>query len=196
VGGRLVLTDLQYEDQGEYTCMAQNTVGSERSPPVSLSLVGPPRVALGHVGGVQLLESGDAVLEVEWCGAPQPRQVWLLAGRGGEEVQLLAGVSHGKYSAAEARRGELDNCWISALHIIQADSLDNREYRLRLENEHGVEEHVAELRVGVQWGRETLIGSMVGAVSCLLMVVVALGCCCRRCCTDHKKVKTEAERTV
>ena len=49
-------------------------------------------------------------------------------------------------------------------------------------------------RVGVQWGRETLIGSMVGAVSCLLMVVVALVCCCRRCCTDHKKVKTEAER--
>jgi hypothetical protein len=58
-------------------------------------------------------------------------------------VRLAAGLSHDKYRAEPARPGDLPNCYISALHIDGADRLDSREYRLRLENEHGAEEHIA-----------------------------------------------------
>ena len=48
------------------------------------------------------------------------------------------------------------------LLILQADAMDSREYKLRLENEHGAEEHIAQLTVGgLQWKKETLIGSLV-----------------------------------
>ena len=89
----------------------------------------------------------------------------------------------GKYRAATAKPSDLTNCFISALHIlqvdpvqchfftmslaitlliIQADAMDSREYKLRLENEHGAEEHIAQLTVGgLQWKKETLIGSLV-----------------------------------
>ena len=89
-------------------------------------------------------------------------QVWLLEGRGGEELRLAAGLTHGKYRAATAKPSDLSNCYISALHILQADAMDSREYKLRLENEHGAEEHIAQLTVGgLQWRRETVIGSLV-----------------------------------
>ena len=88
--------------------------------------------------------------------------MWLLEGRGGEELRLAAGLSHGKYRAAEAKPSDLSNCYISALHILQADAMDSREYKLRLENEHGAEEHIAQLTVGgLQWRKETVIGSLV-----------------------------------
>ena len=164
-GSRLSLSDLQYEDQGEYSCLAENSLGQERSPPVSLEVEGPPRVALGGNGGVQILEGGDAVLEVEWCAAPFPRQVWLLTGGGGEELSLAAGTSHGQYRAEVARPAHLSNCYVSALHILGADSLATRQLRLRLENEHGTEEHVAQLVVGAQWRREGVVGGLVGAVT-------------------------------
>ena len=89
-------------------------------------------------------------------------QVWLLEGRGGEELRLAAGLTHGKYRAATAKPSDLSNCYISALHILQADAMDSREYKLRLENEHGAEEHIAQLTVGgLQWRKETVIGSLV-----------------------------------
>ena len=52
-----------------------------------------------------------------------------------------------------ARPAHLSNCYVSALHILGADSLATRQLRLRLENEHGTEEHVAQLVVGAQWRR-------------------------------------------
>ena len=87
-GSRLSLSDLQYEDQGEYSCLAENSLGQERSPPVSLE------VELRGNGGVQILEGGDAVLEVEWCAAPFPRQVWLLTGGGGDLGGAEPGGGH------------------------------------------------------------------------------------------------------
>ena len=95
-------------------------------------------------------------------------QVWLLEGRGGEELRLAAGLTHGKYRAATAKPSDLSNCYISALHILQADAMDSREYKLRLENEHGAEEHIAQLTVGgLQWRKETVIGSLVRFKLCL-----------------------------
>lgn len=49
-GQRLILTNVTYEQQGQYICLASNTINGKvrevKSSPVSLEVVGAPRVSL------------------------------------------------------------------------------------------------------------------------------------------------------
>ena len=76
----LVIEDVGYEDQGEYTCMARNSVGGERrevqSDLVRLEVAGEPQVDRegGEVVGVT---GQDVTLEGEFCSDPMPvRNTW------------------------------------------------------------------------------------------------------------------------
>ena len=73
----LVIEDVGYEDQGEYTCMASNSIGGERrqvqSDVVRLEVAGVPQVVKegGEVTG------RDVRLEGQFCSDPMPvRNTW------------------------------------------------------------------------------------------------------------------------
>ena len=89
----LRLGELRYEDQGEYYCEVTNQIASSRcvlqlfilsatiliptprSEAVVLTVHGPPRVNNDNKH-LFLIEGADATIEVEFCGAPLPKQTW------------------------------------------------------------------------------------------------------------------------
>jgi len=191
----LRISGLDYQDQGEYSCQVVNQISSSRSGVVTVNIQGPPRIT-SDSKHVFLLEGSDATLEVEFCGAPLPKQTWQIESVG-QKLTLVAGTSHDKYRVEKERKSERNNCFISVLHILSTDQSDSKDYVLKLENEHGVEIHKAHVTIGQELSKETLIGSVVGAVVTLLLVLCAiLVCCARKCCASEKQMKPDPERNL
>ena len=189
----LTISGLDYQDQGEYSCQVVNEISSSRSGVVKINIEGPPRIT-SDSKHVFLLEGSDASLEVEFCGAPLPKQTWQIESVG-QKLTLVAGTSHDKYRVEKERKSEKNNCFISVLHILSTDQSDSNDYVLKLENEHGVEIHKAHVTIGQELSKETLIGSVVGAIVMLLLVLCAiLVCCLRKCCAQEKQMKPDPER--
>ena len=121
-----------------------------------LTVHGPPRVNNDNKH-LFLIEGADATIEVEFCGAPLPKQTWQI-----ESVESrvslvsedslfqihtiprcvwpqVAGTSHDMFAVDKERAAATSNCYISTLHILSIDQHHARDYVLRLENEHGEE---------------------------------------------------------
>ena len=190
----LRISGLDYQDQGEYSCQVVNEISSSRSGVVTINIEGPPRITSDSDKPIALIEGSDATLEVEFCGFPVPKQTWMIQSLE-KKVTLVAGTSHDKYRVEKERKSELNNCFISALHILSTDKFDTKDYTLKLENEHGVEIHKAHVTFGEELSKDTIIGSVVGVlVTALLLLCLALICCCRKCCKSEKKMKQDPER--
>lgn len=189
----LRLAEVGYEDQGEYHCEVSNDISSSRSEPVSLRVHGPPRVNSDNKH-LFLIEGSDASIEVEFCGAPLPKQTWQIESVE-QKLSLVAGTSHDMFTVEKERRSAVDNCYISTLHILSIDQTATKDYILRLENEHGEEVHRAHVTVGEEMARGVWIGSLVGVVALFLLVLCLTVCWCRRCCRQaDKQLKPDAER--
>ncbi|KMQ92783.1 kin of irre-like protein 3 protein [Lasius niger] len=81
-GQRLILTNVTYEQQGQYICLASNKINGNvrevKSDPVSLQVVGAPRVvkpAITEKFVVVTTEGSPARLEIRLCSDPKPRLV-------------------------------------------------------------------------------------------------------------------------
>ena len=117
---------------------------------------GPPRVNNDNKH-LFLIEGADATIEVEFCGAPLPKQTWQIESvesrvslvSEGSLFQIhtiprcvwpqVAGTSHDMFAVDKERAAATSNCYISTLHILSIDQHHARDYVLRLENEHGEE---------------------------------------------------------
>ena len=121
-----------------------------------LTVHGPPRVNNDNKH-LFLIEGADATIEVEFCGAPLPKQTWQIESvesrvslvSEGSIFQIhtiprcvwpqVAGTSHDMFAVDKERAAATSNCYISTLHILSIDQHHARDYVLRLENEHGEE---------------------------------------------------------
>ena len=121
-----------------------------------LTVHGPPRVNNDNKH-LFLIEGADATIEVEFCGAPLPKQTWQIESvesrvslvSEGSLFQIhtiprcvwpqVAGTSHDMFAVDKERAAATSNCYISTLHILSIDQHHARDYVLRLENEHGEE---------------------------------------------------------
>jgi len=190
----LRLGELRYEDQGEYYCEVTNQIASSRSEAVVVTVHGPPRVNNDNKH-LFLIEGADATIEVEFCGAPLPKQTWQIESVE-SRVSLVAGTSHDMFAVDKERAAATSNCYISTLHILSIDQHHARDYVLRLENEHGEEVHRAHVTVGEEISKQTLIGSLVGVAATFLLVLCLAICWCRRCCRTDKQLKPDPERPL
>jgi len=133
----LLIEDVRYEDQGEYSCMASNSIGGEmrqvQSEVVRLDVAGVPLVVkdLGEVVGVN---GRDVILEGEFCSDPGPvKNTWEWGG-----VVLPAGSEvDGRYKAELVPHPHIEDCYISRLTVRKAGKEDSRRYTLSVENKHG-----------------------------------------------------------
>ena len=133
----MVIEDVGYEDQGEYSCMASNSIGGERrevqSDVVRLEVAGVPQV-VKEVGEVIGVNGRDVRLEGEFCSDPMPvRNTWEWGG-----VVLPAGSEvDGRYKAELVSHPHMEDCYISRLTVRNVGQEDSRRYTLNIENKHG-----------------------------------------------------------
>ena len=159
--GRVLLRGHQPDRQQQvvlqlFILSATILILTPRSEAVVVTVHGPPRVNNDNKH-LFLIEGADATIEVEFCGAPLPKQTWQI-----ESVESrvslvsedslfqihtiprcvwpqVAGTSHDMFAVDKERAAATSNCYISTLHILSIDQHHARDYVLRLENEHGEE---------------------------------------------------------
>ena len=130
----LAIEDVSYEDQGEYTCMADNSIGEPiQSKAVRLEVQGKPQVVKDG-GEVLGIHGRDVSLEGEFCSDPMPvRSTWEWEG-----IVLPAGSEvDGRYKAELEPHPNKKDCYISRLTVRRVAIQDGRKYLLNVENVHG-----------------------------------------------------------
>ncbi len=155
----LVISDANYDHQGEFVCKAINEIrGEERSvqsEAIRLDVSGAPRIAkkstVRFPHEVRVQNGEDARLEVEFCADPMPEQAWHLSGSDDDDnspsLTLSAGIAHGRFFADTLPSPGRQDCHVAALRINGAHADDTRSYLLRLTNSHGVQTHTVHLVV-------------------------------------------------
>ena len=143
----LVIEDVGYGDQGEYICMASNSIGGERrevqSEAVKLEVEGVPQV-VKDVGEVTGIHGRDVRLEGEFCSDPLPvKSTWEWEG-----VVLPAGSEvDGRYKAEMVPHPHKEDCYISRLTVRRVGLEDGRQYVLKVENMHGIDKVLVRLNI-------------------------------------------------
>lgn len=191
----LIITGLTYRDQGQYECRATNFIRGEekfvKSTLIAVNVTGAPKVKERR-SEVFILRGTDAIVKVEFCADPLPKQTWHLGGPG-HSVLLSSECSHEKFSVLKEEPSTREDCYISTLRIEGAEKTDSREYVLHLENYLGLETHTVRVNIGEMIAQETLIGGIVGGAITIITILIALVCCVRRCCKSEKQLKQDIE---
>ena len=142
----LVIGDTGYADQGEYTCVASNTIGGKQkkvqSEVVTVQVKGVPQVKVED-GDVVGITGSEVTLEKEFCSDPVPlRNTWEWDG-----VVLPSGSEiEGRYRAELMSHPEKEDCYISRLVVRGVKMGDGRTYILNVENKHGRDTARVELK--------------------------------------------------
>ncbi|KOX74231.1 Kin of IRRE-like protein 3 [Melipona quadrifasciata] len=192
-GQRLILTNVTYEQQGQYICLASNKINGNvrevRSDPVSLQVVGAPRVvkpAITEKFVVATTEGSPAKLEIRLCSDPKPR---LVAWEWGS-TRLHAGeVLESRYRALDLEPLAVEDCYIAVLELTSTVKEDQRLYHVIVENDRGSDRRALMLRVDEPGQIPLVIGAVAG-FTVLSVLVMGFVCFLRsdRCCVARNTV--------
>ncbi|XP_025835000.1 peroxidasin isoform X1 [Agrilus planipennis] len=186
---KLHISNVTYDHQGEYVCKAVNIIGGmERevqSESVVLQVVGAPQILKFLLLNEIEIERGDtANISLIICSDPRPKFVAWEWG----SLQLEAGSQIGKYKADELIQDLREDCYISVLHIQDADATDSRAYHLMAENDRGKDRHTVKLFVNEPFRINTVLIFACGITTALLLLI----CVClytlrtENCCPTKK----------
>ena len=162
------------------------------SNPVSLSVFGRPSV-LNQQPELFAEAGQDTLLNVEFCGSPEPELSWHLGD--GLNLVLAAGTRHGRFVAEKPEPGSVEDCYVARLRIMGAHPADSREYKLHLENKHGQGDHIIKLHVIDRTvSQEVFIAIVVGAVITVLIILLLIVYLVKadKCC-GKKEIKMPAD---
>ncbi|XP_045034449.1 kin of IRRE-like protein 3 isoform X6 [Daphnia magna] len=186
----LHITNVTYEHQGEYICIATSTInGLERmvqSEAITLRVVGPPQV-LSEVSSrfISVERGDDAVIRAVFCADPRPIRVsWRWAA-----FQMEAGSGSGRFVAEALHKGKRDECYETRLRIQRVEMNDARHYYLTVENDKGSDTFYVTLTVKVEPVSMATVIAVV--IACLFLIIVVTLCLLyayrsERCCFDRK----------
>ncbi|XP_046443763.1 kin of IRRE-like protein 3 isoform X7 [Daphnia pulex] len=186
----LHITNVTYEHQGEYICIATSTInGLERmvqSEAITLRVVGPPQV-LNEVSSrfISVERGDDAVIRAVFCADPRPIRVsWRWAA-----FQMEAGSGSGRFVAEALHKGKRDECYETRLRIQRVEMNDARHYYLTVENDKGSDTFYVTLTVKVEPVSMATVIAVV--IACLFLIIVVTLCLLyayrsERCCFDRK----------
>jgi hypothetical protein len=110
----LVLTSLQYKDQGRYECRASNTIRGEEhivnSQHIVLNITGPPRMR-GKTSELSVIRGTNAMVRVEFCADPRPKLSWPLSeGDQSSRIILNTGTEHKRFRVLAEEAGSREDC--------------------------------------------------------------------------------------
>ncbi|XP_012343725.1 neural cell adhesion molecule 1-like isoform X2 [Apis florea] len=192
-GQRLILTNVTYEQQGQYICLASNKINGNvrevKSDPVSLQVVGAPRVVKPGITEkfvVATTEGSPAKLEIRLCSDPKPR---LVAWEWGS-TRLHAGeVLESRYRALDLEPLAVEDCYIAVLELTSTVKEDQRLYHVIVENDRGSDRRALMLRVDEPGQIPLVIGAVAG-FTVLSVLVMGFVCFLRsdRCCVARNTV--------
>ncbi|XP_071862297.1 kin of IRRE-like protein 3 [Bombus fervidus] len=192
-GQRLILTNVTYEQQGQYICLASNKINGNvrevKSDPVSLQVVGAPRVvkpAITEKFVVATTEGSPAKLEIRLCSDPKPR---LVAWEWGS-TRLHAGeVLESRYRALDLEPLAVEDCYIAVLELTSTVKEDQRLYHVIVENDRGSDRRSLMLKVDEPGQIPLVIGAVAG-FTVLSVLVMGFVCFLRsdRCCVARNTV--------
>ncbi|XP_043682596.1 hemicentin-1 isoform X1 [Vespula pensylvanica] len=189
-GQRLILTNVTYEQQGQYICLASNKINGHvrevKSDPVSLQVVGAPRVVKPTIMEkyvVAATEGSPARLEIRLCSNPKPR---LVAWEWGS-TRLYAGeVLESRYRALDLEPLASEDCYVAILELTSTVKEDQRLYHVIVENDRGSDRRALMLRVDEPGQIPLVIGAVAG-FTVLSVLIMGFVCFLRsdRCCTSR-----------
>ncbi|XP_012277027.1 hemicentin-2 [Orussus abietinus] len=194
-GHRLILTNVTYEQQGQYICLASNKINGNirevKSDSVSLQVVGAPRVvkpASTERFVVSTTEGSPARLEIRLCSDPKPH---LVAWEWGT-TRLHAGeVLESRYRALDLEPLDSEDCYVAILELTTTVKEDQRLYNVIVENDRGSDRRALMLRVNEPGQIPLVIGAVAG-FTVLTILVMGFICFLRsdRCCVTRNAVPT------
>ncbi|XP_065561101.1 hemicentin-2-like isoform X2 [Artemia franciscana] len=190
-GRFFVLSNVSYEDQGEYICIASNTInGGDRvgeSQPVNIRVLGPPKALNLVASQTVLVERGqDATLFGAFCSDPIPQTtMWEI----NEADTLEAGTGKGRFVAEPLSTMKKPSCYEARLKIQRVELSDARIFRLVVENEKGSDVVDVTLKVTEPVSMAAVIGVI---IACIIFLVVVSLCLLyafksEGCCTNDEK---------
>ncbi|XP_034935070.1 kin of IRRE-like protein 2 [Chelonus insularis] len=191
-GQRLILTNVTYEQQGQYICIASNTINGKtrqvKSTPVTLEVVGAPKIIKplnNEKYVISTTETSPARLEIRLCSNPKPR---LVAWEWGNSIRLHAGeVLESRYRALDLEPlPTLEDCFIAILELTSTVKEDQRLYYVIVENDRGSDRRALMLRVDDPDQIPLVIGAVAG-FTVISVMVMAFICFLRsdKCCASQ-----------
>ena len=188
----MLFSNVTYDHEGLWRCSARNTIkGQERrnhSETVRIEVSGRPlarALVQGETRGVAVAVGEEAVLQLQFCSDPPPRQ---LAWEWGS-LRLEEGRARGRFSASQRISVKRKDCYRAELTVREVARADERTYFLQVDNGSGTMRLGARLVVSDPVSMVTVL-----AVSISLLVIIVFCCICtaamrRRhtCCFTEKR---------
>ena len=189
-GKTLLLSNVTYEMEGKWACVATTTIkGRVRkmtSEPIDVEVVGKPQVLYYKTDAKQdFAMHSDASILVTFCSDPKPRSlVWQWG-----SLRLIQGQTRGRFKASEVLPDpDRKDCYQATLSITDVISSDSRTYFVTIGNDRGETRYDVNVRAVDPVPMVALVGVIATALTLVLFIIfcVAYTFKSKKCCFKHK----------